>query len=48
MPTSDTSTRRPHFVMDAAAHPSAASTLTTRFIQGGDHFMTTAFSSNAN
>ena len=36
---------RPHSVMDVVARASAATTLGTRFVPGGDHFMTTSFTS---
>ena len=36
---------KPHSVTNVATRPSACTTLSTRFVPGGDHFMTTSFTS---
>ena len=37
----ESSLRKPHFVTASSARPVAATVSNTRFVQGGDHFMTT-------
>ena len=46
-PVSRRLSTRPHYVMGVAAPPAAATVSNTRFVPGGDHFMTTSYSSIA-
>ena len=41
LPQAGRSNRSPRFNTEAAGLPTVSSTLTTSFVQGGDHFMTT-------
>ena len=45
--TTQESVRKPHFVTPSPARPVAATVSNTRFVQGGDHFMTTTFTSHS-